>query len=437
MRPPSVSRVAIGRNALARNTGWMTLAQIVRLAAQAVYFVLIARSLGASGFGVFAAALALVSILSPFAALGTGNLLVMHVARQPHSFSRAWGNALVAIPAAGVPLTLIAVAAGWLLIPTVPVRIVLTLAVAEFFFARLAETSGQAFQGYERMLATAQLGILPTFFRLCFAVLITVTGGSSLPATWAYAYLCATVAAAVVGVAVATALLGGPRPDRPLAPSTLSQGAYFAVAQSSSGIYTDIDKTMLASLATVQSAGIYAAAYRATAMAFAPVTAMLNAAYARFFRQGEAGIAGSRALAERLLPPAAAYGAAASLLLFFTAPLVPFVLGPSYQESVGALRWLSALPAIQVWYYLAGDTLTGSGYQRLRCVLQVGAAALNVLLSLWLIPRYSWQGAAWATLVSLGVLTAALWTSVAVLSRSETRKRTHDDTHPQLAGVQQ
>jgi O-antigen/teichoic acid export membrane protein len=437
VRRPSVNRISIARNALARNTGWMTLAQLVRLAAQGVYFVLIARSLGAGGFGVFAAALALVSILSPFAALGTGNLLVMHVARQPHTFSRAWGNALVAIPAAGAPLTLIAVGAGWLLIPNVPTRIVLTLAVAEFFFARLAETSGQAFQGFERMVATAQIGILPTLFRLGFAVLIALSGGSSLPATWAYAYLCATVAAAAVSVVVATAVLGRPRPYRPLAPSTLGQGAYFAVAQSSSGIYTDIDKTMLASLATVQAAGIYAAAYRATAMAFAPVTAMLNAAYARFFRRGEAGIAGSRALAERLLPPAAAYGALASLALFFTAPLVPVLLGPSYAESVGALRWLAVLPAIQVWYYLAGDTLTGSGYQKLRCALQAGAAALNVLLNLWLIPRYSWQGAAWATLVSLGLLTAALWVSVAVLSRSETRKRSHDDTHPQLARVQQ
>src|SRR6266581_7578541 len=96
---------------LARGTAWLTLAQAGRLAIQSGTFVLVARALGARGFGAFAAALALVSILSPFGACGAGNLLVMHVARARDSFARHWGAALLTVPVAGAPLMLLAIGA--------------------------------------------------------------------------------------------------------------------------------------------------------------------------------------------------------------------------------------------------------------------------------------------------------------------------------------
>jgi O-antigen/teichoic acid export membrane protein len=190
---------------------------------------------------------------------------------------------------------------------------------------------------------------------------------------------------------------------------------------------------MLARLGTLPAAGVYAAAYRATAMAFTPIAGMLAATYARFFKRGQAGIAGSRRFAAELLPAAALYGAAAGIALFLAAPLLPRVLGPDYASAVGAVRWLAPLPLIQAFYYLAGDALTGAGHQRVRTGLQIGAAAADVLLCLWLIPAHQWLGAAWATLGSLGLLAVSLWAAVAVVS---TRKERHGDASPRLAGVQ-
>jgi len=423
----------LGRSPLVRNTGWLTLAQGGKLLVQAAYFVVVARALGARGFGAFAAALALVSILAPFAALGTGNLLVMHVARRPEEFARRFGNALVAIPLAGVPLLGLVLLLRAAAVPGLSVRLVLALGIAELFLSRLVDTAGQAFQAYERMLATALLSVLAPVLRLGAGIAF-VSVAARRPESWALWYLGATAVAAALALAVAVRLLGRPRPSRTLDLRELPTGAAFSLAQSSASIYTDIDKTMLARLGSLGAAGIYAAAYRATAMAFVPVISLLQACYARFFRHGEDGIRGTLGFARRLLPFALAYGAAASLVLFAAAPLAPLVLGRDFAASTGALRWLAALPLIQALYYLAGDTLTGAGRQGLRSVVQLAAAALNVGLNLLLIPAYGWQGAAWATLASLGFLAAALWAAVAVLVRPASSDPVRHES-PRLASV--
>ena len=87
-------RNRLGRSLLARNTLWMMGGQGVRLVVQAFYFVVLARTLGVSGYGAFVGVMALVAIASPFVSLGTGSLLIKNTARSPDSFSRYFGYAL-------------------------------------------------------------------------------------------------------------------------------------------------------------------------------------------------------------------------------------------------------------------------------------------------------------------------------------------------------
>ena len=63
---------AFSNSTLARNTACMTLGQGVQLNIQALYFVEIARSLGVRNYGAFVGVVALVGIIHPFGALGSG-----------------------------------------------------------------------------------------------------------------------------------------------------------------------------------------------------------------------------------------------------------------------------------------------------------------------------------------------------------------------------
>jgi O-antigen/teichoic acid export membrane protein len=417
-----IGKLALRRlPSLWRDTGWMLLAQGGRLAAQAAYFVIVARSMGVHTFGQLVSIVALIAILTPFAALGAGNVLVMGVARDPTTFRTLFGNALVSVLVTSwllIPLTL-GIAAVWL--HGLPLEAVLLLSIAEYVFGAATNVGAMAFQAFDRLDRTAALGVVGPGLRALAAVaFVTLPIGSGL-VVWSVCYLVAAVAGTLIALGIVVRELGGPRMSLRLLRRHVRLGAYFAASACATTIYGDIDKTMLGRLASFEAAGIYAAADRVVGMAFTPVMALLTAAYARFFRAGSEGMRGTAAYAKRLLPVSLGYGILVGLFLLLAAPVVPLILGDSYQDSVEALRWLAVIPALSALYYLAADALTGADAQGIRTVFQVLAAILNVGLNLILIPAYSWRGAAWATIASVGFLAAGLWITTIVMARREER----------------
>ena len=72
-------------------------------------------------------------------------------------------------------------------------------------------------------------------------------------------------------------------------------------------------------------------------------------------------------------------------------------------------------------HYFLADSLTGAGYQRMRMIVQISVAIFNVGLNLWLIPAYSWRGAAWSSLASDGALVLAMYAAVMFMMAKEAR----------------
>jgi len=74
-------------------------------------------------------------------------------------------------------------------------------------------------------------------------------------------------------------------------------------------------------------------------------------------------------------------------------------------------------------HYFLADSLTGAGYQGVRTAGQIGVALFNIAINLWLIPAYSWRGAAWASLASDGALVLTMYVSVLVILGRESRAK--------------
>ncbi len=72
---------------LAQNAGWSFLGQTVSTILQAGYFVIIARLLGSTNYGIYTAAFVLVSIVSQYSALGSGIIFLRRVGADPNSFA--------------------------------------------------------------------------------------------------------------------------------------------------------------------------------------------------------------------------------------------------------------------------------------------------------------------------------------------------------------
>ena len=413
---PLVARVR--RSTLTWNTAWMLAGQATRTIVQAIYFILVAKALDPAGYGAFVAAMSMVMIAAPFASLGAGNVLVKNVARDPASLPVHWANALVIIAVSGVALLVLVLAAAHVFLPsTIPLALVLALGVAELLFARTAEVCGQVFQAFQQLKWTAALQLLLSVCRLLSIAVLYLAVHTPTPLQWSLGYLAATVVATATAVVAVHLRHGRPRLAVDRSCMELREGAYFSISLSAQSIYNDLDKAMLSRLSTLATSGVYGAAYRIIDVSFAPVSALLAASYARFFQHGTDGLGGTLRLARRLLPLAVAYGAVAGLGLVLVAPLVPWILGERYAPIAPMIVWLAPIPLLRACHYFLADALTGAGYQRARSAVQIVVAVANVLLCLWLIPIYAWQGAAGASLACDGLLALGLLAVITKMRR--------------------
>jgi len=387
---------------------------------QAVYFVVIARSLDADGYGAFVGTAALVAVFAPFASLGYDYLLIQNVARNSDLFEKYWGNALIMNLLAGSVLTgAVVLLSNYVLPNTIPLLLVFSVAAADILFAQILGTSGKAFQALERLNWTAYFQVLLSLLKLVAAVGLALLVASPTPVQWGLLYLLSAVLSASIGFWIVSRRLSTPKPDLIGAASELKEGLYFSVGLSTHTIYDNIDKTMLARLSTLEATGIYGAAYRLIDVSCAPLMSLVFASYARFFQHGVGGIGRTLGYAKRLLSYAGAYGLFTGIVLFLTAPLLPYLLGSDYQNAVEAIRWLALLPSLRAMHYLVADALTGAGFQGLRSGVQVFVALFNILINLVLIPAYSWRGAAWASIASDSLLLIGLMATAWYVYRKE------------------
>lgn len=407
---------------LLRGSLWMMSGQGVAMAAQIVYFILIGRALGSGEYGAFVGVAALIASLSQFSSLGMEMILVRNVSRDRSSFARTWGHALL-FTAAGF-LALLAVS---MLIARFTLRpelrgLVPWIALADGLLGKLVQITARAFQGAGRLAWTARLTALTSVGRVVAAAgLWTFARGHHVHATallWAHLYWMPTLAVALLAVLLAGVRLGWPR-FAAVRRAELSEGLSFSLSSSSISIYNDIDKTFLISLGQTEAAGIYSAAYRVVDAASAPIFAVYAAAAPRFFREGAQSVRAARTFARTMLMRTLPLALAAAALLALAAPLLPVLFGPSFRGSVQALRWLCLLPVLRALHYSWGSAITGSASQWNRTATQFGAAALNLCLNWLLIPRWSWQGAAAASLLTDAALAAASYGVLARLTRRE------------------
>ena len=333
---------------LARNTLWALGGSGARLLIQAAYFIIIARCLGPGQYGAFIAATALMAVMSPFVGLGYGSLLIKNVSRDRLLFSEYWGNGLIITVASGSILSFLAMAVCRLVLPrSIPMLVIVLIGVSDLIFMKLLDLGALAFQSVERLSGNARLNVLASLTRLIGIAGLALAVSHPGVLAWSAVYLAGSIAAGLIAVAWVTFSLGIPKLALHRIRGEGAEGFFFSVSLSAQTIYNDIDKTMVARLATLEAAGVYAAAYRLIDVAFIPVRALLSAAYPGFFRIGKDGLGATIRHTRRLLVRIIPYPLFASMALLLGAPLVPHILGHQYADITEALRWLALLPVLK------------------------------------------------------------------------------------------
>ena len=343
---------------------------------------------------------ALAALVFPFANLGSGDVLIQQVSRNKKVFSTYWGNALIIVCFASLLLTIMAYFISPIIFSSiVSLPAILAILLADLTGLAMFVVSAKAFMSHNLLKNSSLLQIIGTVTKLLAAILLATYAKPSLW-QWSYLYLFSALITAVVGIIWVSKTLGKPKMASQDIPTMANKGIYFAIGESAYNINSDIDKTMLASMSTLEATGIYGAAYRLIQVGSIPIYAVLSASYPKFFQEGTKGIKGCLSLVKRLLPFVAIYGIVSLLGFLVFAPWITYILGDEYQNAIATIRWLAPIPIIGSIQLLLADALTGAGFQKTRSAIQVTTALGNVGLNFWLIPLYSWKGAAWATLSS-------------------------------------
>ncbi|MDX2272469.1 MAG: polysaccharide biosynthesis C-terminal domain-containing protein [Cyanobacteriota bacterium] len=385
-----------------RRAFWLMGGSGIRLILSGAYFILLARLLEPSQFGLFSGIAAGCNLIAPFAFLGQSDGLIQRLSRHPEQHPWAWGNALLIASVGGVgllgalslPLSL------WLQVDPVTV---LALGWAEMVVVGWQEVQKGVLVAREQIKEVALIDVGMALGRL-----LSVLLGEGSLSSWAIHY--ALILAGVAGLTQVAMLgwVGWPRWALGKLPGMVREGWDFAVGLAAMKTFTDLDKLLLPVLANAAATGFYSAGYRVINFAQTPVLALLTSSFAEVCRQGSQGIHAGWGYGRRLLPWIVGYGGIASLAILLLSWGIPWVLGAAYSQTAQVLRWLSGIVLLEGMQGLFANLLTGIGQQRLRSRWQLVALTLNGLLNLGWIPLWGWQGAAAATLFSEILLVGGL-----------------------------
>ena len=407
------------QSTLARNAAWIFAGQGFSFVIQALYFVFLARLLNANQYGVLAGAVALVTVVSQYSTMGSGLTLVRYVSQDQQRFPEYWGNVLMSTALYGSLVVLILHFTGHWLVGAESASLLTLIAFSDCICGQLSTCAAQVFQSFERMRLTATLNLLTNLFRLILACSMLLVMHHAVARQWAVAMLVISICAACAAFTIVTHRFGWPRFEPRLLLTRGAEGFVFAVSGSTTSAYNDFDKVMLGHYGMTVANGIYSMAYRVINIATMPIQSIEAAAFPRFFREGAKGVGAVQPLAVKILKRTAVLGLAAAVGIFLFAPIIPFFIGKGFTPSISALRWLCLIPFFRSFHLCAGDAIAGIGQQKLRLLCQFIAAGSNFGLNLYLIPHYSWLGAAIASLVTDGGLAVLTWSVLLWLRRRE------------------
>jgi O-antigen/teichoic acid export membrane protein len=373
-----------------RNTAALLLSDVAGRALAAAYRIALAEYLGRTLFGEYSFALSVSLILGVLADLGLSNLVTREVARdRDHPFHAAApalaGRLLLTLLFGGAAVLVVALTGR-----SREVTLLVAILVLNQVVTGPAEILAAAHRGRERMGRVALVMFL-TRTGLVVTGLVAILAGAGI-LTFAWIAVAWSVPAVVLLRPGLPGRLSLRHPKRSLRIALpIGLGAVFWT------VYFRMDVVLLAYLKGAAEAGLYAAPFLLVEAVLLLQGPLLAAAFPVFARDDSAFDATWRAVSRILL---ATGPILAALLIVEGDGILDFLLGAEY---AGGGRTLALLAATIPISFVAAPRLAllvARNRERTYATIMAAGAGANLVLDLFLIPRYGAEGAATATLAT-------------------------------------
>jgi O-antigen/teichoic acid export membrane protein/O-antigen ligase len=379
-----------------RDAGWSGIQQVATVVSLAFMFLVLARDLGPTRFGYYAALAGVTGLISAVVNGWAGLVITERVVREGDPPGETFASVASWLGIGAVLSVVVVSSVGHQLVPQIPVTttvIYVASSVVGYSALTLGAATIQAVHGYGEstkgplIQQLSLFGLLVVLWTSHDITLVTV-GLCMLATNLVAGAWCLRQASRTCDVAL--------RFGRPQG-SDIRRGVVYAASLLSFAVEEDVDKPLLVRFGFARAAGVYSAAYNIVTMGLVPLNTITYATHNRFLVHDPDALGQHLRRSIRMTVAAGAYGIVAGVAAWLGAPLVPLILGSSYNGTPQMIRWLSALILLRTLTIYPFNGLMGLGRRGWRLFVLAVSAAANIGLNAALIPSLSWKGAVLAT----------------------------------------
>lgn len=407
--PRSASEQESDQSTMVANAGGLLASRLITAALGWGGTLLIARSLSIDEFGRFTLVFTVLGLMSVVTDMGVGRLAVRGIlggsGREPGDFAGAY---VVLRSLMGVAGYLVALGVVWGL--GYPREVVVATAVAGcvVLVATPSAAFDAIFQARMRLGTVSTANVVGLSSQLALTAAIAAGGGSLLLFTLP-AVLCAIVQIAWKWSVARRILAIRYHVDVVLWRGMLREALPLTLGFGLATVYYRIDALMLSQLDTFESVGIYGVSYKFIDVIHYAAVAVTTPLLTLLVTAWPHDVSAYRAALRRGTTLLALIGGLALTgLLGYARPVTDLLYGAEYAVGEHATRVLAVSQMLTIMIALALTALVAMGQHRQYPWIMLGGLLLNVALNLVLVPRYSYEGAAAATLATEVVVLAVM-----------------------------
>lgn len=353
-----------------------------RLALQTAGLILVARALGPSLYGAFAAISGLAFMFGTLSTFGTHLLVIAATSRRGAASASELSIAppITLLCGAGLLIAYLATGLAWSSAASTTMWVFVLLGIAEIIAQPLLQLVSSELQGRGEIVRSQLLFLSPLVIRTGAAVIIAVFPTSDPMLFYAFLYAMGATTAVVLTVsALAKWILDTKKWKWPTRSQLKTSAGYAAINLTALGP-AEIDKIIVFKLLPAPEAGLYTAASRVLGAVISPVIALLISAAPRLFRDGHSPDQGDYRRFERtIFVVVLLYGLVLAVALQFGAFVFDHLFGSRYQGVGDVVKMLAYLAPILALRIAAGNVLMTRG--QLRARLWSEATGLIVLVA--------------------------------------------------------
>ena len=385
---------------LYKNISFTSLHQLVVTALAFVLVPVATRHLGAEDYGLYTVATTIGFFVTLFADLGISTILTREISKRPRIASKFFARVL------SIKLVLTVIAVLVLLVylqfahyPEKHTNVILVFAIAAVLGSFSAAAFG-VFRGVQKMQYEAVGVSLDKFISVLIGITLLLLGFGIEYFIWSFVVSSIILFVYSFWTLYKKFISFELKWHRRQSQIILWVSIYLGISAFLSMAYNYLDILMLSKMVGMQDIGFYAAAYRVLMVTRIFPTILVTA----FLPQLSAHHADKNKLSDF-------FSEGVSYLLLIIVPLIPatvlladpimcFICGIEYMPGAGALRILAFAIAAQMLNIFFVPLYIATNNHRKIVHFQLVGLVVNIGLNLFLIPMFSFIGAAMATVAT-------------------------------------